>query len=195
MCSYNSPTFLFPPYELMQLASCVREWNGIDVVFLDAVAEEKNEDEVISFIADSKPGMIVSLIGIESIESDLAVIDRLKAVYSDKGFVIFGYYPTIFAREIFNKSKVDVILRNEPEKSFSAFLTAYKDGATCELIPGIAFRDEKGDIVVNAEDRIDNLDSLPFTVRCFQAGRWGLYRLPGDVLFCAVTVLPHTAGR
>lgn len=161
MCSYNSPIYLFPPYELLQLASCVKARNGAEVVFLDAVAEDKSEQEVADFIAKVCPNIVVSITGIESIATDLGCIDRLKADNSRVTFVIFGYYPTIFSEEILLKSYVDVILRNEPEEAFLAYLSAIKNKQDISQIPGIALRCKDNPIIVNPEKRITNLDKFP----------------------------------
>lgn len=162
MCSYNSPIYLFPPYELLQLASSIKAWNDVEVDFLDAVAENKNWQVVSGFITKISPDIVVAMTGIESIASDLSCIERLKSDSRKITFVVFGYYPTIFSEKILLNSHIDVILRNEPEESFSAYLSALGNKRDVSKIPGIAFRDGDGHIILNAERRIADLDKLPF---------------------------------
>ncbi|NQS99905.1 MAG: radical SAM protein [Candidatus Omnitrophica bacterium] len=161
MCSYNSPIYLFPPYELLQLAACVKAWNGAEVVLLDAVAEGENLEQVSDFISRVQPDFVVSMTGIECIETDLACIDRLKSEHSKTTFIAFGYYPTIFSEQVFSSCAVDIILRNEPEESLVAYLAAVKNKQDIKQIAGIAFRGSDGGVVVNAEKRITDLDHLP----------------------------------
>ena len=162
MCSYNSPVFLFPPYELLQLAAAAREWNGAEVHFLDAIAEGTSQAEAAEHIQMVRPDLVVALTGIESIESDLAVLDFLKARAPATTFAVFGYYPTIYPEEILRRSRVDLILRNEPEESFSAYLAARVAGGDYAGLPGLAFRRDDGTVAISPERRITDLDRLPF---------------------------------
>jgi len=163
MCSYNSPDFLFPPYELLQLAASAKAWNNAEVSVIDAIASCMSEAEVIARIRTGGYDFVVSITGIESIGTDLAVIDNLEKNSPLVKFVIFGYYPTIFSEEILKRTKADVILRNEPEVSFSAYLKALEKGeGDAAKTAGIASRDGLGNIVINADERITDLDKLPF---------------------------------
>ncbi|MDD5440387.1 MAG: radical SAM protein, partial [Candidatus Omnitrophica bacterium] len=162
MCSYNSPDFLFPPYELLQLAACVKAWNNAEVTVIDAIALSLSEADVIARIKTGKPDIVVSLTGIESIATDLAVIDLLKRNTPGVTFAAFGYYPTIFAEEILKKTSLDMILRNEPEESFSTYLTARMEGSDVAKVKGVALRDAAGRIIANPDERISDLDKLPF---------------------------------
>lgn len=161
MCSYNSPVFLFPPYELLQAAACVKVWNNSQVFFLDSVAENKDEEYVMRKIAEIDPDVVVANTGIESIETDLKCVERLKSKVKAK-FAIFGYYPTLFSKEILESYIIDVILRNEPEKGLSGYIKCLEQGTDMTGVAGIAFKGKDGHIVVNAEKRIEHLDELPF---------------------------------
>ncbi len=162
ICSYNSPAHLFPPYELLQLASCVRAWTGAEVSFIDAIAQGKNETGLSVYIRRTKPDVVISMAGLESIAADLSCIDRLKSDNPQASFVVFGHYPTIFSAEILEKSRLDVILRGEPEEGLSAYLSARKNKQDITVIPAIALRGANGNIIVNEPKRITDLDNMPF---------------------------------
>ncbi len=160
MCSYNSPKFLFPPYELIGLASCVRDRGLAEVKFLDAIAEDKSENDVTALINEWRPFMVVSITGIESIQHDIECVKRLKQSSSGVMFSVFGYYPTIFSSEILSEG-IDLILRNEPEEGLSEYLKALRNGRDITEVGGIALKDSTGRAVVNQDARITDLDALP----------------------------------
>lgn len=162
MCSYLSPHYLLPPYDLVQLATCARQWNHAQVVVVDAIALKYSEGQTASIIAESSPDILIALTGIEIFGDDMACIDRMKLKFPSLELGIFGYYPTLFPQEVLQKSTVDFILRGEPEKPLSAYLEAKQKGCSVESVPGLAGRTNDGSLFVNAEERIVDLDSLPF---------------------------------
>ena len=162
MCTRYSPMFFFPPHELLQLATCAREWNQAEIRFLDAIAEECDEAAVHSFIAQQSPDAVVSLIGIESVSDDLAVMDRIKAAFPQMTCVVFGFYPTAFSEMVLRNSRVDFVLRGEPEVTFSNYLKTRNEGGPIDTISGLAGRREDGSLFVNPEERILDFEKLPF---------------------------------
>ena len=161
-CTHYTPRFLFPPHELLQAATCAREWNQAEVVFLDAIAGRCGESEVHAFLARHKPDVMASIVGIESIASDLACLDAIKAAFPEITICIFGWYPTYLPEEILAKSSVDFILRGEPERPLSEWLKARAAHMPVDAIPGLAGRRDGGGFFSNPVARITNLDELPF---------------------------------
>ena len=161
-CTYYSPMFLHPPHDLLQLATCVREWNGSEIAFLDAIREQCDLPGVNAFLARQNPDVVVALAGIESVGADIESMNRIKAAFPHVTAVLFGYYPTVFSDAILRQSAVDLILRGEPEEALSAYLSARAEGRPCDAIPGLAGRRLDGSVFVNPETRIQDLDRLPF---------------------------------
>jgi len=162
MCSYYSPEYLLPPHDLLSLATCVREWNGMDVVVLDAIAQKCPETEVIEQIKRIDPLMVVALVGIRIFGDDMACLQRIKDQCTEMYLVVFGYYPTFFPTEILGHSCVDLVLRREPEQPFSRFLTAWQKDEPVDSIPGLAGRRPDGSLFNTPEERLTDLDTLPF---------------------------------
>jgi len=77
MCSYNTPSMLFPPIELLYLAAIAREWHGVNVQLLDAIAENKSYTDTKEYIEKLVPDMLVCLTGFEIFEEDVKVIHQL----------------------------------------------------------------------------------------------------------------------
>lgn len=162
MCSYYPPLFHFPPYDLLQLAACAREWNGAEVCLLDAIAENCDKTGMCDFMARRRPDIVVAILGIETISADLGCMKRLKCVFPQITTVVFGYYATVFSELVLVKTSVDLVLRGEPEEPFSAYLAARSEGGGITAIPGVAGRDVTGMVFVNPERRIAEINRLPF---------------------------------
>lgn len=161
-CSYYSPNNLLPPNDLLQLAACVRAWNGADVAVIDAIAAKLSEARTFDIIAESRPDYIVSVTGVDSFGDDMSFLERLKSRFPEIPSVVFGYYPTIFSAEVLEKSTVDVILRFEPEQPLTEYLNAASRGLPLHEIPGLAGRYTDNTVFVNAHNRNVDLDRLPF---------------------------------
>ena len=160
-CSYYSPNNLLPPNDLLQLAACVRAWNGADVAVIDAIAAKLSEARTFDIIAESRPDYIVSVTGVDSFGDDMSFLERLKSRFPEIPSVVFGYYPTIFSAEVLEKSTVDVILRFEPEQPLTEYLNAASRGLPLHEIPGLAGRYTDNTVFVNAHNRNVDLDRLP----------------------------------
>lgn len=162
-CSYYSPNSLLPPQDLLQLASCVRAWNNAVVVLVDAIAEHYTEAETWEVIRRFTPDIIVSVTGLEFFGDDMACLERMRKIFPDITCGIFGFYPTGFPEEILRNSSIDFILRCEPEKPLSDYIHALQNGLSVDTIAGLAGRNDDGAIFVNGEQRLNNLDELPFS--------------------------------
>lgn len=163
MCSYNAPTFLFPPQELLYCASALKEWNSSDVTIVDAIAENKNLDECLAFIAEERPEMVVTMTGIECFESDMSVLKAIKERAPEIRTVVFGYYPTIFTDKIFEQNAVDFIIKGEPEMALSRLVRAIERGERVDEISGLNMKSSGGHVISGPKaERVKDLDSIPF---------------------------------
>lgn len=163
-CSYNAPTFLLPPIELLSIASILKQINE-DVYFIDAIAERLGPDEVLRKIREISPNFIVSILGIESINSDLRMIKILKDNFKGINFIVFNYLATLFPYEILKSFPVDFILKGEPELTIKNLYLRLQDNKDFSDLRGLGYK-KGGEIKVNdVAERIKNLDVLPFPDR------------------------------
>lgn len=161
MCSYNSPTSLFPPIELMGLAAIVKRWKKQPVMLLDAVAEGLDTAQTIARLKEFGPDLILSLTGFEIFNEDIAVLDAIKDEFPKCIVGCFGYYPTLFPKETLERSTMDFIILNEPDLVFSGLYDLVASGKPFVSLGGIAFRNG-GAIRINPKaERIKDLDALP----------------------------------
>jgi radical SAM superfamily enzyme YgiQ (UPF0313 family) len=179
MCTYYSPIFLLPPHDLVQLATYAREVNYVNVHILDAIASSYSLPKVLRFIAELSPNMIVSLAGVETFGEDMACLDHIKETFPEITHAVFGYYPSVFPEETLRKSKMDLVLRCEPEEPLSNYLAARVRGTDVDTVPGLAGYRGDGLIFSNQEQRVTCLDGIPFPdyglvdVEKYEEAFWG----------------------
>lgn len=162
MCSYNTPNMLFPPIELLYLASIAREWHKLEVSLLDAIAENLHVKNVETTIETFEADIIVSLTGFEIFEEDIKVIRELKQKFPNKIFIIFGHYPTTFPEETLKHSTADYILHGEPDINFSNLINYLTGVIQIENTEGIYYKDAEGEVIYNeGKGRIRDTKNLP----------------------------------
>ncbi len=169
MCSYNSPTSLFPPSELMALAAIVKCVKHGEAIIFDAIAEKASTAQTIAALEKFRPEMIVSLTGFEIFEQDMRELDALKEAFPDAKVCCFGHYPTLYPKETFSNSKIDFILMGEPDETFSELYDALAEGkgavkgaeGIAGKISGIAYRTKAGIKINPQRGRIKDIDALP----------------------------------
>ena len=94
-CTYHAPNFLFPPLELMYLASIARSWKKADCIFIDAVAENLSLDKVIKRLKVYQVRFLVFMAGIETFSEDLLAISLIKSSLAHLKIAAMGYLPSI----------------------------------------------------------------------------------------------------
>jgi radical SAM superfamily enzyme YgiQ (UPF0313 family) len=161
MCSYNTPTFLFQPLELIALAAIARDWKNYEVNLIDAIAEGKDFDAVSTFIEQNQPEIIVSISGFECFEEDMEEIKAVKSQYPKIKFVLFGHYASEFPKEIMLQTNIDFIIHGEPDIVFSDLLDAINGKKDFAEISGLSYRNGAEVIHQFGAKRIPNPNELP----------------------------------
>lgn len=161
MCSYNSPTFIFQPIELLCLASIFRDSVGGEPILIDAIAEGLSQSEVIEKIENIQPDFIISLTGFECIEEDIRCVAELKRKFKNIKVILFGHYATEFPHEVLEHSDADIVIHGEPDLIFKDLITTLDKNLTFENIHGVSYRNSLGVIHQNGSKRIPNPNELP----------------------------------
>jgi len=127
----------WPPYSLAMLAAVLR--NGNSARILDCPAQNISENKLSAVVARSAPDIVMASVGTETIESDLAALEKIKALPFKPLVIIFGVHATVFAKDILENSAVDFVVRGEPEETARelAMRDRLWDGLA-ERIPDIA---------------------------------------------------------
>lgn len=161
MCSYNSPTFLFPPLELISVAGTLRTIDGVMVSLHDSIAENTTIEEVCKYISKENIDVIISLSGFECFESDMDMLKYIRRQLPNVKQILFGYYPTEFPEQILKHTEIDVLLLGEPEYPALEIITAWKTGCDNKIgIKGIALRNNE-EFVIQENTRVTHLNDLP----------------------------------
>ena len=162
VASYYAPNFLMPPLELMSLGAIVKEWKKEPVFLIDAVAEKWNISRVINELRRLNPDLLVTMPGFNIFPQDMETLNEISACLPKTKVICFGYLPTQFPDEVLKRTRVDIIIKNEPEFIFSEVYDCLKFNRDLSQIKGIAYKDGENILVNNDRDRIKDLDSLPF---------------------------------
>lgn len=161
MCSYNAPSMLFPPQELMALAGIVKEWKYESAELLDAMAEQLNLRQTLRRIRQIKPDIIVTISGFACFEDDLEMLNVIHRQFPEIVKVLFGHYATLFFQEIFERYSFHYIILGEPDLTFSNLYDALKGEKPIKEVEGIVYKKNGELIIQTGEPRILHPDKLP----------------------------------
>lgn len=176
--SYYAPNFLFPPYELLSMATLVKKWKNGTLLFIDAIAEGKNAKEVLEDITRFSPDIIVTYLGHFSINNDLKTVGHIKSIFPKIKIIGTGFFASILPEEILKNSSLDIIIKDEPELTFSCLYDNIKNNGSLQAIKGIAYKDANNIINTPPAGRIENLDELPFPDLSILGNNLNIYNEP-----------------
>lgn len=145
-CTYNSPTFLLHPVELISLAGVFRHWHQGDPYLIDSVAEQLSLSDLIKRINDIQPDFMVCIAAVEYFDEDINMLNHLKTIFPNVKQILFGHYATEFYREIMAASQIDYILHGEPEMIFSELMHHLVHNTALSDTKGISYR-KNGEVI------------------------------------------------
>lgn len=161
MCSYNAGSMLLPPQELIALGGILKVLPEVKVQLMDCIADDWDAGQLREALALYKPDLIVSIQGFECFDEDMHQLRFVKQYLPDVTLVLFGHYTTIFAREILEKTPVDIAIKGEPDLIFKELMEALLQGHSLETVGGIAYKKEGVVYETSGELRIREPDKLP----------------------------------
>ncbi|MDD2386681.1 MAG: radical SAM protein [Bacteroidales bacterium] len=133
-CSYHANGFLYPPLELVRVASIIKEKSpNCKLSYIDAIALNLSYKKCNAEILMLKPDIIITLTSIDFIGEERNYLKSLKTLIDAK-LVVIGYIASMFPHKF---SFADVVLGNNfeslineacvPDKiSVEAFVTSLK---------------------------------------------------------------------
>ena len=154
----------YPVY--LAYAVAVLDKSGVNVEFLDGVAEDHSTQTFVDTVKKIDPRIVFIECSTPSINYDLNTAKKLKEELEDIFVVLIGPHPTYFHKEILIENEfIDAIVRGEFEYTIKDLSLTLLKGGELKSVKGVSYRD-KGNIRVN-DDRplIKNLDDLPFPAR------------------------------
>jgi radical SAM superfamily enzyme YgiQ (UPF0313 family) len=168
---FSEPTYIYPVVPAYA-ASLLKE-AGYDVVWDDAIAEEKIYGEWLSSIGKSQPDIMLIETKTPVVKTHWKIIEDVKEVSPETKIAFVGDHVTAMPRESMENSKADYILTGGDYDFLLLNLVEYLSGKTNVLEPGIWFRKDgeiksSGDFLLNHD-----LNLLPFIDR--DLTKWRLY--------------------
>lgn len=165
-CEQRSSSFqyMMVPISLPSIAALLIK-NGYDVKILDCIADSLTDDDVLKATGDFNPELFILNTSTPTFENDIKIIKRIKEKFGNIHLTAIGIHVTVLPEESLRLSKLDSVIRREPELTALALADCIKTRGDLSLVEGISFKSEK-EITNNPERTFcDNLNELPFPAR------------------------------
>ncbi|MEZ5964901.1 MAG: radical SAM protein [Planctomycetota bacterium] len=174
----NGLTALRPslPLGLAYIAATLRQ-DGHQIGVIDALGEAPERtvpegdiwrlglspDEIVERIDDTTQAVGVTNMWSYSWPIVRELLHKIRARFPRLTIVCGGEHFTATTELSMQQAPIDYIVRGEGEETATALFRALEMGIDTSVIPGIAYRDADGKIVVNkSRDRIKNIDEIPW---------------------------------
>ncbi|MBM3249810.1 MAG: radical SAM protein [Candidatus Omnitrophica bacterium] len=190
---FKEPTFIYPVVPAQ--AATMLKAAGYEVVWCDAIAEGRSEEEFFGFIQRENPDLVAMETKTPVVKQHWKIIDKLKSQSPDLKCALFGDHVTALPEESFRNSKVDFVLTGGDYDflllNLCNCLRAKSHELSANLEPGIYYRDN-GQIRNTGKFQLNHdLDKVPFIDR--DLTKWRLYafkngnfkRTPGTYIMSA----------
>lgn len=136
-CSYYANGFLYPPMELIRVASIIQKYSATphDIFFTDAIAHQKNIKQCIAEIENIKPDIIITITSVDFINEEYSDICSIKK-FSDSKLICIGYLPDLFPERF---TSIDLILGKNFEEVFQKAFSDYGGSQPEEILEYLKF--------------------------------------------------------
>lgn len=164
-CEQRSSSFqyMMVPISLPSIAGVLLS-KGYKVKIWDCIAEGILAKDVKKFLKKYHPRLVIFNISTPTFNDDIKFIADLKKSLSCH-FTAIGVHVSATAEETLGVSKLDSVIRREPELSSLALADTIKQNKSLSRVLGISFR-LRGKIIHNPDKPFcQDLDSLPFPAR------------------------------
>ena len=160
----SSWQYVMVPISLPYIAAVLRK-GGFDVKIIDCAAEGIEMDALKQDIKAYKPSLIILDTTTPTFFEDAKTVSTLKSMDKSVFVAAIGVHVTVLAKESLNKSKLDAVVRGEPEETCLELAKAIESGNKLKGVKGISYK--AGKSIVTNPDRplIENLDEMPFPAR------------------------------
>ena len=156
----KSGTLYYPIW--LSYATGVLEQDGFEVKLIDAPARNYSLSDILNFVENYSPRMIVCDSSTPSIENDLNVVNSIKKIMPEAFTVLVGPHASALPDECLEfASGLDGVVRREYDSTLSELGKTIKSGGALESVLGLSFKNGKK--IIHNPDRplIEDLDQLP----------------------------------
>ena len=168
---FNSPTYIYPV--VPAYAATMLNQLGYQVIWDDAIAEEKTYKQWLNVIEQASPDVVIIESKTPVIKKHWVIINDLKKVLPQSKVVLVGDHVTALPRESMEQSQVDYVLTGGDYDFLTLNLVNHLNGKAADLESGIWYR-QNGQIKNTGPFQLNHsLDTLPFIDR--DLTKWQLY--------------------
>jgi anaerobic magnesium-protoporphyrin IX monomethyl ester cyclase len=155
---------LYPPLGLGHVAGALKGAGYEHVKIVDAWAEKLDEAAFGRKVEEFAPNLVGCTIWTTNMNSELAMLGRIKQRFPDVTAVVGGPHLDVYPRECLeNTDFVDFGVVGEGEKTaVKLFETVRTGGNSFTEIKGIVYRDGQEVIYTGPRPPVKELDSLPY---------------------------------
>jgi len=171
----SSFQYLMVPISLPSIAGLLRE-RGLDVKIVDCVAEEYDSQKTIKIIKKYDPGLIIFNIATVTYEGDKNFMALVRKAQPKAHLTAIGIHVTALAMETLIDTKLDSVIRGEPEMTALKLAIALQQEKSLKKIKGLSCKGNPSLINNQARPMISDLDTLPFPARDLINNK--LYKMP-----------------
>lgn len=156
----------YPPLDLLYVAA-ILERDGHKVRIVDAEATGGTPEQVLAQLGSPPPAVVGLATSSATIALDLQLVDRVKQLSPGTLTFITGSQGSKVPDMAMHNSRVDAVVRGEPEHTVAEMLRELAAGRDPLAVPGLTVR--RGDTISSNADRPllkgPDLDALPFPAR------------------------------
>jgi len=168
---FSEPTHIYPMVPAYA-ASLLKE-SGYNVIWDDAIAEEKTYHQWLREIEKNQPDIMMIETKTPVVKKHWRIIDNVKRVSPETKVVLVGDHVTALPKESMKNSKADYVITGGDYDFLLLNLVKYLDGGAKSLEPGIWYRKDSeikstGNFILNHD-----LNLFPFIDR--NLTKWRLY--------------------
>ncbi len=155
---------LAPPIILAYVAAILERHNH-KVILIDARALGLSKEETLNQIRKFNPDILGFRSETYHFHDALEWVRFLK-LELDIPVITGGVNMTLYPQEALSHKEIDYGIIGEAIETLPKFISALEEGKNLKDVPGIAYRDKEGNIIVNSPDnKYVDFDSYPFPAR------------------------------
>lgn len=159
----SSFQYSMPPISLPSIAGLLKK-NGFDVYIFDLMVESISYSELIKRLNEIKPSLIIMNISTVTYNSDMKFVNKLKE-NANAYIASIGIHTTVHDESSLMNSKLDFVIRNEPERSAVELAKCIRDNSNISEVKGLSYKENDNYRKNQNRPFIEDLDELPLPDR------------------------------
>ncbi len=147
----------------------VAEHAGHNVMFIDAPADGLDIDQIFDKIGDFVPDLSIVDTSTPSIYSDIHVAEKIKEKFQNVYSVLVGTHPSAMPEDTLNlNNSIDAVAVGEYDYTIRNLACALENNLPLNSVDGLVFRDGVTFIKNKEQDKIVDLDDIPFVSAAYK---------------------------